>query len=58
MVNNCGGTIHTDIQVRRINFVERENNTNAVKVTIATGYLDGPDNGGARLWRDIPGSKF
>jgi hypothetical protein len=58
MVNNSGGKIDTNIQVRRINFVESEKNTNGANVTIATGYLGGPDTGGTRLWWDIPGSNF
>lgn len=58
MVNNSGGTIDTDIQIRRINFVSNEINTNGANVTTAIGYLNGPDNGGTRLWWDIPGSNF
>jgi len=52
VVNNSGGAIDTDIQVRRINFVESEINTNGTNVTTAVGYLKGPDNGGTRLWWD------
>jgi hypothetical protein len=58
MVNNSGGTIDTNIQVRRINFPQSEINTNGANVDIATGYLNGPDNGGTRLWWDIAGSNF
>ena len=58
VVNNSGGTIDTDIQVRRINFASSEVNTNGDNVTTAVGYLGGPDNGGTRLWWDIPGSNF
>ncbi len=58
VVNNSGGTIDTDIQIRRINFVASEVNTNAANVATAVGYLNGPDNGGTRLWWDIPGSNF
>ena len=58
IVNNSGGTIDTDIQIRRINFVADEINTNAANVTTATGYLNGPDNGGTRLWWDTGGSNF
>lgn len=57
-VNNSGGKIDTDIQIRRINFVQDEVNTNGANVTTAIGYLNGPDNGGTRLWWDIPGSNF
>ncbi|MDG1803704.1 RagB/SusD family nutrient uptake outer membrane protein [Flavicella sp.] len=58
MVNNSGGTIDTDIQIRRINFVESERNTNGANVDIAVGYLGGPDTGGTRLWWDVAGSNF
>ena len=58
VINNSGGTIDTDIQVRRINFASSEVNTNGDNVTTAVGYLGGADNGGTRLWWDIPGSNF
>jgi hypothetical protein len=58
MVNNSGGTIDTNIQVRRINFVTSEKNTNGANVDTAIGYLNGPDTGGTRLWWDIDGSNF
>ena len=58
MVNNSGGEIDTNIQIRRINFVESEVNTNGANVNVATGYLSGPDTGGTRLWWDISGSNF
>mgnify|MGYP003624156169 CR=1 FL=1 len=52
VVNNSGGKIDTNIQIRRINFVENEINTNGANVQTAIGYLNGPDNGGTRLWWD------
>jgi hypothetical protein len=58
VVNNSGGTIDTNIQIRRINFVQNELNTNAANVNTAVGYLGGPDNGGTRLWWDTGGSNF
>ncbi|WP_152285979.1 RagB/SusD family nutrient uptake outer membrane protein [Flavicella marina] len=58
MINNSGGTIDTNIQIRRINFVESERNTNGANVDIAIGYLGGPDTGGTRLWWDVAGSNF
>jgi hypothetical protein len=58
MVNNSNGKIDTNIQIRRINFVQDEVNTNGENVTVAIGYLNGPDNGGTRLWWDIAGSNF
>ena len=58
VVNNSGGKIDTSIQVRRINFVENEVNTNGANVATAVSYLGGPDNGGTRLWWDTGGSNF
>jgi len=58
VINNSGGTIDTDIQIRRINFVDSEKNTNAENVTKAVQLLSGPDNGGTRLWWDKAGSNF
>lgn len=58
MVNNSGGTIDTNVQVRRINFAQNEVNTNGANVDIAKGFLNGPDTGGTRLWWDIEGSNF
>ena len=58
MVNNSGGTIDTNIQIRRVNFVQNELNTNGENVETAIGLLGGPDNGGTRLWWDKAGSNF
>ena len=58
VINNSGGKIDTNIQIRRINFVQNELNTNGANVEIAKGYLNGPDTGGTRLWWDIAGSNF
>jgi hypothetical protein len=58
VVNNSGGTIDTDTQIRRINFTAGERNTNGANVSIAEGYLNGPDNGGTRLWWDVDGPNF
>lgn len=58
VVNNSSGTIDTAIQVRRINFVTSEINTNGANVETAVGYLKGDDNGGTRLWWDIDTSNF
>ncbi|MDH3321605.1 MAG: SusD/RagB family nutrient-binding outer membrane lipoprotein [Flavobacteriaceae bacterium] len=58
VVNNSGGAIDTDIQIRRINFVSSEKNTNGANVEAAVGYLNGADNGGTRLWWDVAGSNF
>jgi len=58
MVNNSNGEIDTNTQIRRINFVQNELNTNGANVDKAIGYLNGPDNGGTRLWWDIDSSNF
>jgi hypothetical protein len=58
VINNSGGTIDTDIQIRRINFSADEINTNGANVETAVGYLGGPDNGGTRLWWDTAGPNF
>lgn len=58
VVNNSGGAIDTDIQVRRINFVDSEKNTNLENVEEAIGMLNGPDNGGTRLWWDTGAPNF
>jgi hypothetical protein len=58
VVNNSGGTISTDVQIRRINFIEDEINTNGENVSTAVGYLNGSDDGGTRLWWDTGGSNF
>ncbi|SFD08149.1 Susd and RagB outer membrane lipoprotein [Chitinophaga sp. CF118] len=50
--NNSGGTINTDIQIRRLPFPQNEYNTNANEVTKAIQLLGGEDNGGTRLWWD------
>ena len=56
--NQSGGTIDTNIQIRRIPFVDSEKSTNADGVTAATALLGGPDNGGTRLWWDTGGPNF
>jgi hypothetical protein len=50
--NQSGGTIDTDVQIRRIPFVDSEKSTNAAGVEGAISKLGGPDNGGTRLWWD------
>ena len=56
--NQSGGTIDTDIQIRRIPFVDSEKSTNAAGVTAATSLLGGVDNGGTRFWWDTGLSNF
>ncbi|MGJ5641708.1 RagB/SusD family nutrient uptake outer membrane protein [Formosa sp. S-31] len=58
VVNNSGGEIDTETQIRRINFVDVEKNTNGANVDTAIGMLKGPDNGGTRLWWDTGASNF
>ncbi|PUZ30354.1 Susd and RagB outer membrane lipoprotein [Chitinophaga costaii] len=50
--NLSGGTISSEIQIRRINFTTDEKNLNAAEVAKAVTLLGGPDNGGTRLWWD------
>mgnify|MGYP003684440275 CR=1 FL=1 len=57
-VNNSGGTIDTNTQIRRINFVQNELNTNAENVQTAVSLLGGADNGGTRLWWDTGAPNF
>ena len=58
MNNDSGGTIDTDLQVRRCPFPVEEYNTNATVVEAAVQTLSeealggGADNGGTRLWWD------
>jgi len=56
--NQSGGTIDTNIQIRRIPFVDSELSTNAEGVAGAVSLLGGSDNGGTRLWWDTGGSNF
>lgn len=56
--NQSGGTVDTDIQIRRIPFVDSEKSTNTAGVTTAVSLLGGSDNAGTRLWWDKAGSNF
>tara|TARA_R110001583_G_scaffold86860_1_gene226674 strand:+ start:3274 stop:4866 length:1593 start_codon:yes stop_codon:yes gene_type:complete len=56
--NQSGGTIDTDVQIRRIPFADSELSNNAAGVADAVTKLNGSDNGGTRLWWDLPGSNF
>ncbi|WP_442266628.1 RagB/SusD family nutrient uptake outer membrane protein [Tenacibaculum sp. ZS6-P6] len=58
VLNNSGGTIDTNIQIRRINFVNTERTSNLNNVQEAETFLKGPDNGGTRLWWDTESSNF
>lgn len=50
--NKSGGTVSTDIQIRRISYPSAEYNSNKAEVEKAAALLGGPDNGGTKLWWD------
>jgi hypothetical protein len=54
VINNSGGKISTTVFVRRINIPPDEYLTNPKGVERALKTLNGPDNGGTRLWWDKP----
>jgi len=56
--NNSGGTISTDIQIRRSPYPVSEYTNNAAEVAKAIIILGGPDNGGTRVWWDVNGPNF
>jgi hypothetical protein len=56
--NQSGGIVDTDIQIRRIPFVDSELSTNPSGVADAVNKLGGPDNAGTRLWWDTGGPNF
>ncbi|WP_106792209.1 RagB/SusD family nutrient uptake outer membrane protein [Aquimarina sp. Aq78] len=58
VANNSGGTVDTDIQVRRLPFPASQRSTNPQGVAQARTLLGGADNGGTRLWWDIAGGNF
>ncbi len=56
--NQSGGIVDTDIQIRRIPFVDSELSTNAAGVAAAVNLLGGSDNAGTRVWWDTGGPNF
>lgn len=56
--NQSAGDVDTDIQIRRIPFVDSELSTNPDGVANAVTLLGGPDNAGTRLWWDTGESNF
>ncbi|HRP55466.1 RagB/SusD family nutrient uptake outer membrane protein [Agriterribacter sp.] len=58
VVNNSGGTISTEIQIRRMNYPGSEYVTNEAEVQKGVTLLGGPDHGGTRLWWDVAGPNF
>ncbi|WP_183561286.1 SusD/RagB family nutrient-binding outer membrane lipoprotein [Mucilaginibacter sp. SP1R1] len=56
--NNSNGTIDTKIQVRRLPYPLSEGTTNAAGLQGGIKLLNGPDNGGTRLWWDVDKANF
>jgi len=56
--NLSGGTIDTQIQIRRLPYPSTEYNTNNAAVLNAVKVLGGADNGGTRLWWDVNKGNF
>ena len=56
--NQSGGVVDTDIQIKRIQFVDSEQSINAGGVNAATSLLGVGDNVGTRLWWDTGLSNF
>jgi len=57
--NNSGGTIDTQIQIRRLPYPSTEyGNGNKDEIPKAVALLGGPDNGGTRLWWDVNKANF
>lgn len=50
--NRSGGSIPTDVQIRRLPFPQNEYNTNPATVADAVKLLGDADDGGTRLWWD------
>ena len=53
VINNSGGTINTNAQIKRIPFAANEYSTNPAGVESGIDLLGGPDTGGTSLWWDI-----
>ena len=52
VVNNSGGTISTDLQIRRIEYPSTEYTNNPTGVAGGVSLLGGPDKGGTPVWWD------
>jgi len=50
--NQSGGTVDTDIQIRRLKFPTTEYERNTENVNAAVSLLGGADTGGTQLWWD------
>jgi len=53
VVNNSGGTVDTEAQIKRIKYIESEYAQNPGGVNSGVECLGGEDNGGTPLWWDI-----
>jgi hypothetical protein len=58
VTNLSGGSISTDIQIRRLPYPSTEYNTNNAAVKAAVAVLGGADNGGTRLYWDVAKPNF
>lgn len=53
VINNSGGTIDTEKQVKRVKFIGNEYAQNPKGVASGVACLKGPDTGGTNLWWDV-----
>jgi hypothetical protein len=51
-LNKSGSTINSALRIRRLPYPADEYTENSTNVQAAVGMLNGPDNGGTRLWWD------
>ena len=58
VVNSSGGTINTQVQVRRLAYPHSEATANELALQAGIALLGGPDNGGTRLWWDVNKGNF
>jgi hypothetical protein len=58
VVNSSGGTIDTQVQVRRLAYPQSEATLNPAAEKAGIQLLGGPDNGGTRLWWDVAKGNF
>ena len=53
VINNSGGEIDTEEQIKRIKFINAEYSQNPKGVESGINCLGGPDTGGTPLWWDV-----
>lgn len=53
VINNSGGEIDTDAQIKRIKYINSEYAQNPGGVATGAACLGGPDTGGTALWWDV-----